>query len=678
MTDFGETGSEEVKTGADRLLDLVRNSKEVALSQAAKKLGVSAQTVEAWANFLEEDGLVMVKYRLTTPYIAVPEVRTAGKKPQVQEGSDVSTPESRGFIHLKAELESSREDLGRAMREKQTGEFGELNKTYDTMLHKLRVIQDALVAQPGVSPQNKILLGDALTAIEGGVRLAAGQVTEGKFNEASASYSTLYSKTAALLEELDLLYSRISTLMSIRETRDYKDILEKAYELMKAGKVNEARELYEKLRFADENLAKDFIERKHQMDEDLLRLNKDIAVNSEHLDLEKIGEISRRIDTLLKAGSPLVRRGEFGAAEPYYIAIKHEYEHLPHGFSERKKEIQEKVLAFYALLARERETGIKKRFAGLVKEIESAISETRNALKANEISQAIRLYGRLKRLYGQLPPGFLNEKTRLQERVFALHGELISAYASETTGRLKSKSAELVESLGKMKQHTEKGNIKEAQAAYESVKRLYSEIPKGFLHEETTLQEAIVEAYGMFLKKMKMVEERDVETVTASITGMIEHAEMEMKQADYATAKSAYFNAISAFGSLPKGLGQNKAKLRERILRLYQGLRAAESQAMTGLRESKRAQKPEAVRIPEPPIAEGEEAYAERTIEAHEPVTSRPSQLAGEMKKPEGAPDEEEIEGLDKEIEDIETKIANLKLQSRATVRMPLQAAQAI
>jgi len=64
-------GSSPLTTGVDALIDLLKNSKEMTYSEAARRLGVPDSLVEGWARFLEESGDLNVNYKLTTPYMSI-------------------------------------------------------------------------------------------------------------------------------------------------------------------------------------------------------------------------------------------------------------------------------------------------------------------------------------------------------------------------------------------------------------------------------------------------------------------------------------------------------------------------------------------------------------------------------------------------------------------------------
>ena len=64
-----ELGSSIIETGVDKLVNLVRERGRIALADAAKELGVSTIVTQEWVEFLEEEGIISVEYKLTKPYL---------------------------------------------------------------------------------------------------------------------------------------------------------------------------------------------------------------------------------------------------------------------------------------------------------------------------------------------------------------------------------------------------------------------------------------------------------------------------------------------------------------------------------------------------------------------------------------------------------------------------------
>jgi chromosome segregation ATPase len=61
--------STSIKTGADKLVELISEKKKVAVDVAAKELGVGKDVVQEWAEFLEEEGVVSLDYSFSKTWI---------------------------------------------------------------------------------------------------------------------------------------------------------------------------------------------------------------------------------------------------------------------------------------------------------------------------------------------------------------------------------------------------------------------------------------------------------------------------------------------------------------------------------------------------------------------------------------------------------------------------------
>lgn len=60
---------EEIKTGVDELMELVRHAQRISIPDAAKKLKVKEKTLQNWVDFLVEEKLLGIEYKFTTPFI---------------------------------------------------------------------------------------------------------------------------------------------------------------------------------------------------------------------------------------------------------------------------------------------------------------------------------------------------------------------------------------------------------------------------------------------------------------------------------------------------------------------------------------------------------------------------------------------------------------------------------
>ncbi|MDD5086374.1 MAG: hypothetical protein PHV16_01350 [Candidatus Nanoarchaeia archaeon] len=74
-----------LQTGVDKLVSLIKEKKRISVPQAAKQLGVSHVLVEEWADFLEEDDIISIEYRLATPWLVDKKLKKEELKKRIKE-----------------------------------------------------------------------------------------------------------------------------------------------------------------------------------------------------------------------------------------------------------------------------------------------------------------------------------------------------------------------------------------------------------------------------------------------------------------------------------------------------------------------------------------------------------------------------------------------------------------
>ncbi|MBI2647139.1 hypothetical protein HYW99_01565 [Candidatus Woesearchaeota archaeon] len=135
-----EIGSSIIETGVDKLVNLIKERGKIALADAAKELGVSETVVQEWSDFLEEEGIISIEYKLTKPYL----VERKLTKKEVEKKAKEFTSKKDVFVR-KAEvslnfLEKQAEEL-----KKVKGEFdklkNELGLELDTTRNELKELE---------------------------------------------------------------------------------------------------------------------------------------------------------------------------------------------------------------------------------------------------------------------------------------------------------------------------------------------------------------------------------------------------------------------------------------------------------------------------------------------------------------------------------------------------------
>ena len=60
---------EDIKTAVDSLIELLKKKKRLTLDETSKELGIPTNIINEWATFLEEEKILKIEYKFTTPYL---------------------------------------------------------------------------------------------------------------------------------------------------------------------------------------------------------------------------------------------------------------------------------------------------------------------------------------------------------------------------------------------------------------------------------------------------------------------------------------------------------------------------------------------------------------------------------------------------------------------------------
>lgn len=130
-----------IETGVDKLVNLVRKRKKISIPDAARQLGVSIVVVEEWADFLEDEGIISIEYKFTTPYLIErlftkdelekKQKEFGGKKEAFVRKAEVALAmldkESGSFTKIKDQFDDLKKDLGTEVK-KVKGDLEDLEK----------------------------------------------------------------------------------------------------------------------------------------------------------------------------------------------------------------------------------------------------------------------------------------------------------------------------------------------------------------------------------------------------------------------------------------------------------------------------------------------------------------------------------------------------------------------
>ncbi len=192
-----------ISTPIDRLVELIKNEREVPLEYAASKIGEEVPTVEEWANILEDRGIIKIDYKLSKIILKWNEPT----KKEIEERNEF-------YITKKQEVKQKIEETTTKLKEERNNilnllsEFKEFKTKYKEKLDELSNILNKYKNLK--SPNNE------------------------KYNELNEKIESLNAKNESLLNRITLIETN---LKKIKEEFEKYNLKEK-YENIKNEEAN--------------------------------------------------------------------------------------------------------------------------------------------------------------------------------------------------------------------------------------------------------------------------------------------------------------------------------------------------------------------------------------------------------------------------------------------------------
>ncbi len=544
-----------ISTEADLLVNLLKGVSEISFADASKELGVPIETIEAWAAFLEEERLLTVKYKFTTPYLAY-----LGEEDKKEPKKTLKL-----FSEKNADVEGAHEVeqlISRSTEHLKTGEFRLAHDSISLLISKVRKVMAGSLKKQEMEPVLDELAARAKKAEE----LSA----QGKFDIARSVYDETLSRARELLEQARLeKRQHDSEILTKEKARDANALLDAAYKLIEQGRLEDSKSVYEQLKGLYYNLPQDFLERKNELEQDLMKLNRDLSANLERSEVKRMNDGSAKIREQMASALAAIKKKDFEKANRAYEALKREFENLPEGFLQEKRQLRGQVIGLYDVLAVSRRRILSEEMSAKSMRIDAMLDGVKSNMAGRNINGAIALYNEIQVLYSSLPMGFLKDKIDIQKKILKVYYDLSSEYKKLNMKLLDSESAEIAKLLAQMQDSASKGSFKDAEGIYGEIKRRYTMLPKGFLQEKTSLQGKILKAYADLVSRSEEATANDINAKISEMTKLIAEAERYLKARQYDMAHKVYPEIISLYNNLPSGFIKSKAEIRARILSIY-------------------------------------------------------------------------------------------------------------
>jgi hypothetical protein len=511
----------EVNTDVDRLIQFVKDKKEISIEDAAKQLGMPAKTVEALSDLLEEEGILHIKYKFTTPYLTSEMTGTKAKKASKESG-----PEGEFVV----EKDSSVPKIAPSEKPK-------------VEIRPVEPIKQAPAAEPAPAIP-KIPTPEPLKKIEGAaavsemtdidqlIKQANEAISKGDFDSARK----IYLKIKQLKDELPKIF--------LSEDKKVKGGLADVNESIMGG--------------IDKALLSEF-----------------------ETKAAKADSLFRKADEMIRAGK-IKTLDDVSELEKMYKEIKEIYFSLPNGFMDRKVSMQDKMLEIYRSMVSNKKLILADLFKSKAAEIETQMNLLSSKINAKDIAEANKVFHSITHLYKGLPAGFLKEKTEIQNRILSIYQELILNKEKVYSNEIKIKADEINALLLQTTNLLNIDNLRLAEETYRKMTDIYSELPEGYYDIRTGIEMKMLEVSHLLSLKKSKAAVTELNAKVDEISLLAKSVNNYIDNREYDLAKEAYNEAINLYNSLPEGFVGTNMKIREKISKLYKDLLSLETGPMIG------------------------------------------------------------------------------------------------
>jgi hypothetical protein len=551
---------QKITTEADTLITLLQAAKEIPLKEAAQKLNIPQETLEAWASFLEEEGIISIKYKFTTPYLSY--VGGSGKSgmsytdefkkkvASVEKGEDIEA------------LQGLLQSIDSLIKQ---GDFPRLPDNYDSLLSRIKGISEHISEK---NPEHASVFDATLQGIQSALEQAHDLASNGKFDDATKNYVQIHSMLTDVLMELKKLEDEV-VKKKISESSDVQALLEEAYTLMNEGKIEQANEIYQQLNVIYAELPRNYVQKKQEIEKTMAKLNRDLAASVDRKHIIAVQQGSAKIADLVAQGNNALKKNSLEDAEKAYLSARKEFSALPPGFLGQKRKLQESLLRLYEDISSGREKLFFGQFSNAAQQLESQLSQLYSLIKVGRINEAVSTYGSAKKTFDSMPSGFLNEKLALQSKLLEAYNQLVTAYQTTSKSDMQKKTEKINETIVQIGNFVASGIYDEASKLYTEVRETFRSLPPGFLKEKTELQQLILDTYERLITFSGQKVAQDVHNKVDEVNKILDEAFNFLKHKRDGLAHELYMQSIILYNKLPSGFLQSKSQLRQRMLGLY-------------------------------------------------------------------------------------------------------------
>lgn len=614
-----EGKKETIHTEVDNLIELIKKNKEISFDEAANQLGVPILTIESWANFLEEEGLVSINYKFTTPYLSYESPDSVTNKENLDDMVKKSSELEEAFSLLSNTLE--KEDYNTAHKESI-----EIHK-------KVNALLDSVKKDKELSKRiDQTNLHQRLDGFLNFLNHAKSLMAKKDVERLKSAFKQIHSELSDIFVEIKEPISQIQTdrankiaLQTESEKRDYDDnfenkskddlnlnvkeksgdskgsteenkkesksnlanelisnfksknkniesyneLIKNAYLLISQGEIEQVKQIYEVLESDFNSLPNKFKENRGRLKEALLKINSDIASHVSKTSSETVESISKQISDLITQAKSELNAQNFKSAENTYATIESLYNKLPVGFIETKIDLENRMIDLHSDLINKESTKYSKDTLKEEEKIYALISQIEELLSLDKIDEAFKIYSLIKEVYNSLPSGFIGNKLEIQNKIFHIYQKILVSKERDSEKDFKKKAIKISEISKQIELMIQKDDYSSSLKLLREANFIFDSLPEGFLKYKSQIETNLL----TISKKVSILEKEHSTKKFNLIKSKIEKLFLKMQNyiehKEYDLAEETYKEIVSLYNEFPTGFLKEKTDIKKNILESY-------------------------------------------------------------------------------------------------------------
>lgn len=524
-----------VTTDVDRLVELLKKKREISVKEASEELGVSLEIVESWVSFLEEEGLVSLNYKFTTPFISYLEH-------EEEEVVELTPQEKRGGFFMMQEG-----DVGKKKAEPKPAE----------PVAKIQHPRpgEALVRPSDVKPEVPVIKRPKPLASVKSSKVPAKLRVEGSLGaQPEQPVVALPKQPAAAKPE---------------EPGNIRAWVEDTYNFIQKGDLHQAQRSYGKVRGHFETIPLKNQKERKEVEHHILKLNRDLSLLMKEAALSYANELEAEITAKLRLLSTQLAKGRVQEAERDYAEVESLYDEFPAELLVRKLALQMEILKHYREIISKKKKILPEDYSASVDVLLHALSRYREQKERNDEAGMSQTHNKIRELYLSLPEDIVAKEVVLNKEVLETVPDVAALRKNLEQGTFREKKAELRKLLDAIKKQLAEKHALEANASYQELNRVYNSLPDGFEDEKTSM---LFEIYGLHARLVPMLIEqlkKEFRHHAEKMKKQLKLAERYLAKDKVELARDVYREIVLEFNTLPAGFLEQSTEIRVRLLSLY-------------------------------------------------------------------------------------------------------------